>query len=195
MNLSAFKQNAIHSLYIIGLLWVILIFDVIMPIDMYKLGILPRTISGLIGILLAPFLHANFVHLVSNTFILFVLSFIMMSFYRRLALKVVIYSILLGGFGVWLLARQSYHIGASGLIFSLLTFILASGIFRKSPKSILIAVIIFFMYGGALWGVLPTTPGVSWEGHLYGALAGVLLAYIYRNDRADDNPSQFKLFQ
>ena len=141
------------------------------------------TLNGLIGIVFSPFLHLNWIHLISNTIPLLILSFVILQFYNKLFLKVSIFSIVIGGFAVWLFGRSgTNHIGASGVIFAYIGFLLFSGIFRRNIKSILIAVVIIILYGGALiQGIIPGQKGISWEGHLFGAAAGALTAWIYRN--------------
>jgi len=128
-------------------------------------------------------LHGSWGHIISNTLPLFFLTWALLFFYERIALRIWVFSAFLGGVLVWIFARDAVHIGASGVIFSLISFLIASGIFRKSFKSIIVSIIIFFLYGGAIWGVLPTQPGVSWEGHLFGFLVGILLAYIYKDSQ------------
>ncbi len=164
---------------LIALMWLVFILDN-MGFNLNQYGIYPRNIRGLIGIVCSPFLHADLQHIISNTFPMFFLSATLFFFYPKLAGKVLIFSTLLGGILVWLFARSAMHVGASGLIFALVGFLLASGIFRKQFKAFIIAVIIFFIYGGIIWGVLPTNPRVSFEGHLFGLIAGVVLAYKYR---------------
>ena len=165
----------------VGILWLVYFIDMVFPGSFNEHGIVPRTREGFWGIFFAPFLHANFQHLLSNSGPLLVLTFVLLVFYENLAFQVWTTSIFLGGFLVWIFGREATHIGASGLIFSLIGFLLGSGLFRGSFKSLFIAVAIFFLYGGILWGVLPNQEGVSWEGHLFGAIAGVILARYYRN--------------
>ena len=177
------KKNLITSLWVTATIWIVFIANFIVFFAEFKnLGIRPRELQGLIGIPLSPFLHANWGHLISNTIPLFILTFVILHFYRKLWVPVTVFSILLGGFAVWLMAQSnSIHIGASGIIFSYIGFILFSGIFRKSFKSILIGVVILVLYGGVLIrGIIPGQEGISWQGHLFGAIAGVIAAYIYR---------------
>lgn len=169
------------ALYFVGFLWIVLILNyLVFFIDFNIFGIYPRSIFGLIGIITWPFLHGGILHLVSNSIPLIVLLSITLSFYNRVALKVITIIIILGGLLVWLFGRAAIHIGASGLIYGLAAFLFASGIFKRDPKSIIIAIIIFLLYGGMIYGVLPVKSGMSWEGHLFGAIAGIFCAYIYR---------------
>ncbi len=179
-------------LILIAIMWVVFVLSYI-GLDVNQFGIYPRHVSGLPGIIISPFLHGNLSHIVSNSLPMLVLSIVLFIFYPKLANQILIFSVLIGGLLVWLLARPAIHIGASGLIFSLLGFILASGFFRKDFKSIVIAVIIFFVYGGIIWGVLPTNPQVSFEGHLFGFLSGGFLAYLYRNKAANNKKGQVKV--
>ncbi len=177
------KKNVITSLWVTGIIWIIFILNYIFFfVDFNQFGIRPRTINGLAGIIFSPFLHLNWGHLISNSIPLLILTFVILQFYNKLYIQVSIFSILVGGFAVWLFGRSgTNHIGASGLIFAYIGFLLFSGIFRKSFKSVLIAVIIIFLYGGALLqGIIPGQKGVSWEGHLFGAAAGALAAWIFR---------------
>ena len=177
------KKNLITSLWVTASIWIVFLANFIIFFAEFKnFGIRPRDPAGLIGIPLSPFLHANWGHLISNSIPLFILTFIILHFYKKLWLPVTIFSVLLGGTAVWALAQSdSNHIGASGVIFSYIGFILFSGIFRRSFKSILIGVIILFLYGGVLIkGIMPGQEGISWQGHLFGAIAGVIAAYIYR---------------
>ncbi len=165
-------KNLKIPIILVALMWLVFILDN-MGFNLNQYGIYPRTLRGLIGIVCSPFLHADWGHIVSNTIPMFILSATLFVFYPKLAGKVLIFSALLGGILVWIFARSAMHVGASGLIFSLVGFLLASGIFRKKFKALLIAIIIFFIYGGIIWGVLPTNPRVSFEGHLFGLIAGV----------------------
>ena len=176
------KKGLTISISVIALLWIILILNTITPpIDFNQYGILPRKVSGLKGILLAPFLHGGAWHLISNTMPLFVLLTGLFWLYNRVAVRVIIFSALIGGGLVWLFGREAMHIGASGVIFSLVAFFIFSGIFKKDFKSIILALFVFFMYGGVVWGMLPGQVGVSWEGHLFGFGTGIGLAYAYKD--------------
>ncbi len=161
------------------ILWAIRIIDFILPIDFNQFGIIPRTFRGLPGIVFSPFLHGSFIHLISNSIPFFVLILVLLTFYEKIALQVILLFIVCGGLLVWIFARSSSHVGASGLIYSLTAFLIAGGIFMRNLKSMVIAVVIFFLYGGLMWGVFPTRPWVSWEGHLFGFIVGVGLAYLY----------------
>ncbi len=173
-------------------IWIVFILQSI-GFNLNQYGIIPRNMWGLRGIIFAPFLHGNLAHISSNSPTVFLFSVVLFVFYPKLAVRVMIFSVLIGGFLVWLFARSAVHLGASGLIFSLLGFLLASGLFRKNLKSILISGIIFFIYGGLIWGVLPSQPHISFEGHLFGFIAGIFLAYLYRNTAATDVASVSKL--
>jgi len=177
------KSKLVSSFVVLAIMWLVFLADFIFPVNFNNFGITPRTVRGLFGIIFSPFLHAGLYHLVSNSLPIFFLTFALLVFYEKIAVKVWTLSAILGGSMVWLLSwRNATHVGASGVIFSLIGFLVASGIFRKSFKAIAVGVLVFFIYGGALWGVLPTNPYVSWEGHLFGLLAGIFLAYVYRNE-------------
>lgn len=178
------KKSLIIALWAVAIIWAVYILNIIVFFAEFKsLGIRPRETLGLIGIPLSPFLHASWGHLIGNSIPLFILTFLIVQFYNKLWIPVSIFSVFLGGFAVWLFAQSnSVHIGASGVIFSYIGFLLFSGIFRRSPKAIIIGLIILLLYGGTLiFGVLPKQPGISWQGHLFGAIAGIIAAYIYRN--------------
>lgn len=186
MKENNFTNKLIAAVLLIAAIWAIYFVDWIIPYDFERLGILPRHISGLKGILFSPFIHGDWLHLISNTAPLFFLTLTILVFYPRMALPVWLLSAVLGGGLVWLIGRTSYHIGASGIIYALAGFLIASGLFRRDFKSLAIAIIIFFLYGGILWGVFPTVPWVSWEAHLSGFVIGVLLAYLFRHGAREE---------
>jgi membrane associated rhomboid family serine protease len=140
------------------------------------LGIIPRHIIGLRGILFAPFLHAGLGHLIANTIPFLVLGWFVMLQETSDFFVVTGITMLFSGLGVWLFGSPGVHIGASGLIFGYLGFMLFRGYFERNFPSILLAFIVGFLYGGALWGILPTVPGRSWEGHLFGLIGGAIAA-------------------
>ncbi len=172
-------QKIKNSLFFIIILWIIWAVSLVFPMDLKNFGIIPRSIIGIRGIFLSPFLHKDLTHLISNTVPLFILLTVLYIFYARISKRVVIFSIILGNSLVWLFARKAVHIGASGLIYSLAGFLIASGFFRKSFKLLLVSIIIILLYGGMIYGIFPTQKAISWEGHLFGAIAGVFLAYFY----------------
>jgi len=181
------KKRVTNILIFISILWIITIVDSILPFEFCQYGIVPRTLKGLIGIISAPLLHANFFHLLSNTLPLFVLLLVLFTFYTDDALDVVILSVLIGGSLVWIFGRASSHVGISGLIYSLAAFLILAGIIRKDIKLFLISLLIIFLYGGLIWGVFPTRYWISWEGHLFGAIAGFLLAYFLVKKKRTQN--------
>lgn len=173
-------------------IWLIKIVDVFLGLDFRSWGVWPREITGLRGIIFYPLLHGDareegfqlfghFDHVFSNTIPLLVLGFILFHSYRKVALKVWAAIWVISGAAVWMFARGSIHIGASGLVYGLAFFVFFSGVFRKDVRSIALALLVAFFYGGLVWGVLPLQAGVSWEGHLFGGLAGAMMAWWYQD--------------
>ncbi len=193
MSLKKEKKRFLASLklplYFVGVLWVIKLFEVITSINLGYFGVLPRTIDGLIGILTYPLIHGDFLHLFNNSVPLIILGFITFYSYKSVAHKVLPFIWASSGILVWLFARQDYHIGASGVVYGLAFFIAFSGLFRKDLKSVALALFVVFWYGGIIWGLLPIQSGVSWEGHLFGAIAGLFCAYRYKGV---DLPEKFE---
>lgn len=148
-----------------------------------RLGIFPRSLLGAVGILTAPLVHGDWLHLVSNLFPWLILCTATLLFYPRESRSVLMVAYFGTGIGVWLLARPSYHIGVSGQVYALASFLFFSGIFRRNRASLMIALGVGTLYGGMLQGVFPQVGqlNVSWESHLLGALVGVFLAWHYRN--------------
>lgn len=146
-------------------------------------GIIPREIIGLRGILFAPFLHGSLGHLIANTIPFLILGWFVMLQETSDFFVVTGITMLISGLGVWLLGAPGVHVGASGLIFGYLGFLLLRGYFERNFPSILLSLIVGFLYGGALWGILPTVPGISWEGHLFGLIGGVLAARLLARRR------------
>ena len=175
---STLKQNAIIIGIALAAMWGLEIIDAIVGQPLNDWGVVPRTASGLIGIPLAPLLHGDFGHLASNTIPFAVLAFFTMLRGTRNFAMATGFIIVVGGLMVWLMGRSASHIGASGLIFGYFGYLLAAGFFERSLKSILLAVLVGLLYGGMIFGVLPSRPGVSWEGHLFGALAGGGFAFL-----------------
>lgn len=147
------------------------------------LGVYPREWFGLPGIISMPLVHGSFAHLISNTFPLLFLGATLFYFYKRIALKILMACYFITGIVIWLFARPSFHIGASGLIYAIAAFLVFFGIFRKDLRSLFVSIIIIILYGGMVYGILPIQPGVSWESHLFGGAVGTVMAYRYQNYR------------
>ncbi len=163
----------------IGALWFVYLLDWIVPIKFTDWGVVPRTIWGLVGIPLSPFLHASFGHLLGNTIPLAILLTLLAGSRAR-SWETVIEVILLGGGLLWVFGRSAVHVGASGLVYGLIAFLLVAGFREKRFVPLMISLLVGFLYGGTLlWGVLPSIgTHVSWDGHLCGAVAGGLFGYF-----------------
>ena len=175
----AIKDNLSLLFGLAAIAWALEIFDLILFGFLDSLGIQPRTIRGLFGVAATPFLHLGFGHLISNTLPFFVLGGIVLIGGRKIFLLASLLILAIGGGAVWTLGPgATNHIGASGLIFGYLGFLLARGIFEKSGFWIVVSVIVLVLYGGMIAGVLPGQAGVSWQGHLFGFLGGVVAAKV-----------------
>jgi membrane associated rhomboid family serine protease len=175
------KRQALTLSVAIGTMWGAFVANTMLGGALTRFGIVPRTESGVIGILVAPLLHANLNHLLANTVPFAVLGWLVMLRDRRHFLTVTALSALGAGLVAWVLgAPGSVHIGASGVIFGYLGFLLMSGWYARSVASVALAVLVASMWGGMVFGILPGTPGVSWQGHLGGFVGGVLAARLFR---------------
>jgi len=161
-------------------LWVVHLLSLLFSEDLSKLGLLPRNLVGLLGILTSPLIHADFSHLISNTIPLIILGWIIFYFHPKVSYILFIFIYLVTGLLVWIFARQVYHIGASGIVYGFVSFLFFSGIFRRDNTSIALALVITFLYGGLVWGMIPGWKGISWESHLFGAITGFVAAYLFR---------------
>ncbi len=163
----------------VGTMWAIQFVNLLVfrqTLNLY--GIIPRQVIGLRGILFAPFLHGGLGHLIANTIPFVILGWFVMLQETSDFFAVTAITMVVSGFGVWLFGASGVHVGASALIFGYLGFLLLRGYFERNFPSILLSLVVGFLYGGAIWGVLPTQPGISWEGHLFGFIGGVIAARI-----------------
>ncbi|WP_372470425.1 rhomboid family intramembrane serine protease [Saccharothrix luteola] len=174
--------SAVVVLGFVGLLYVVEAIDTVLGGRLDNDGVIPRDFSQWDNILWFPLLHGDWTHLTGNAVPLLVLSYLATSAGIKQFLQVTAVIWLTSGLGVWIFGSTGSHIGASGLVFGFLVFLLVRGIFARSPLQIVLAVVVFAVYGAALWGVLPGQPGISWEGHLFGALGGVLAAWGVAQD-------------
>ena len=174
-----------HSLLIvvafIALLWAIEIMDRGLGLGLYRLGVYPGKLQGLWGILSAPLIHGSWSHLASNSFALLLLGVALLYGYPRAAKPVLALVYIGSGVGVWLFARHNYHIGASGLTHGMMFFIFTTGILRGDRLSVALSMIVFFLFGGMVWSIFPQEPGVSYESHFFGAISGILAAFLFRD--------------
>jgi len=167
----------------LAIIWVVFIVNAILPIDLNNFGLLPRSERGLFGIFTAPFLHVNLNHIISNSVPLLVLLLTTSFVYSTRIYSIIFSIVLIGGGMEWLFARTAYHIGASGLIYGLVGFLTFSGIYQRRLVPFIVAVAIGLVYGTTMWmGMLPMQcSSISWEGHLFGAIAGIITARMMRN--------------
>ena len=168
------------SLYFVTLLWVVTLLDWGLELELTRFGVRPRSLPGLPGVLVAPLLHGDFSHLISNSLPLLVLGTGMLYLYPHSSLKVIPAVYLGPGLAVWLFGRPPLHIGASGLVYGLAIYILISGIIRRDTRAVSAAMLVFFLYGTLLLGLLPNHSSISWETHLIAALIGLVLALLFR---------------
>ncbi|MCP4604528.1 MAG: rhomboid family intramembrane serine protease [Proteobacteria bacterium] len=189
---SSWKDQLVFSLIVLGglvaAMWVLEIVDqFILGGALNQYGIRPRDTDRLSGILFAPFLHGDFAHLSSNTIPFLVLGWFILLRGRAAFLVATLVAVIIGGAGTWLIgASSSVHIGASGVVFGYLGFLLGGGIFDRSIGTIILALISAVLYGGIIFGVLPGQVGISWQGHLFGFIGGVLAAKLFAGSRSKE---------
>lgn len=170
---------------LVAAMWVVEIIDLIPGTNLDRWGIRPRELVGLVGIVTAPFLHNGFAHLISNTIPFLILGGLIAASGVAQFFRVTVIVGLTAGLGTWLIGQSdSYHIGASGLVFGYLTYLLARGLFERKLTYLVVGLVVLFLYGGVLWGLVPR-PGISWQGHLFGALGGVLAAKVLHATKAE----------
>ncbi len=171
------KQSIKAIITFLFIIWVSYFLSLIFPLQQF--GLVPRTLPGLLGIFFSPFLHGSLPHLINNSigFALFAVILALLEGNKMFA-KVML-MLVMGGMLTWLMGRSAIHIGASGLIFSFFGYMLLAGWFSKKIKYILVSICLIFFYSGMIFGIFPGTPGVSWDGHLFGFIAGIIVAWLY----------------
>lgn len=183
------KRQAMTLGVIVAIFWLVEILDwIFFHGSLDTLGVRPRSLIGLRGILFAPFLHANLGHLLANTFPFLILGWFVLVRRERDFVVVSVIAAVVSGLGIWLIGpSRSIHIGASGIIFGYFGYLLLRGYFERSLSSVLWSVLVVFLYGGMLFGVIPRAAGVSWQAHLFGFIGGGLAAYLLVNRGRDSN--------
>jgi len=163
-------------------IWTIFLIELRFQVNLNDYGIYPQKLSGLKGVVLSPLIHGSIEHLYNNTIPLAVLTAALFYFYRNIALRVLLIGILISGIFTWAVGRPSYHIGASGIIYLLASFMFFKGIFTRHFRLVALSLVVVFIYGSMLWYIFPVEDGISWEGHLGGFLTGLGLAYFMKSD-------------
>ena len=174
------KEVLLVPTIFIFLIWFIYWIEIRFSLNFTKFGVLPRNLSGLKGVFLSSFIHSDTNHLFNNSVPLFVLISFLVYFYRSVYLKVLFFGGFLSGLLTWLIAREAYHIGASGIVYLVFSFVFFSGVIKKQFQLVAVSLIVIFLYGSMIWYVLPIKDGVSWEGHLSGFLIGLIFAFIFK---------------
>jgi len=166
-------------------IWLVYWFEMQLDTDFSSWGVLPRNAIGLRGVLFSPFIHGDGFHLLHNTLPLLVLSTSLFYFYDLISFKVLLYGTLFTGLLTWVIGRESYHIGASGVIYLLFGFLSLKGLISKHFRLLAVSFFVIFMYGSMVWYVTPVDYKISWEGHLSGFLTGIAFAFLFRNNIAE----------
>ena len=181
MNRSPHLFTAIeYALSFLGIFWFVWLIDTVFSLNLGVLGVYPRSIDGLIGVITSPFIHGGLEHLLANTIPFGILCTLLFLFYKKNAFLFFILNWITAGLGTWLIGREAYHIGVSGVIYAIASFLIFGGIFSRKFKLIIPSIIVIVAYSGLLWGIFPTDGNVSWEGHLAGAVSGIVWAYVFR---------------
>lgn len=194
-----------YPLLFVMALWIVFWVETRFGINLNPYGIYPRTWEGLRGIAFGPFIHGSLEHLFNNSVPLFVLTAALFYFYRRIRWRVLILGLFFTGLATWAIGRPSLHIGASGVVYLLASFLFFKGIFSKQYQLTALALAVVFLYGGMLWYVFPVNPEISWEGHLSGFFVGLVFAFLFKGnpierkkydwERDDYNPDQDPFLQ
>ena len=175
-----FLNAFVYPLLFVMLLGLVHLVQYVFDIKFTTYGIFPRDQKGLIGIITSPLIHGSFSHFFNNSIPLLILGSSLFFFYKEIALRVTVWIYFMVGVWTWIYAREAYHIGASGLLYGLFSFLLVSGFIRRNTQLIALSFAVIFLYGSLVWGIFPIDVEISFEGHLWGFVAGIVLAFYYR---------------
>ena len=180
-----FNKNLINTLkyplFFLLIMWSVKIFEILYNISYIDLGVFPRSFKGLKGVFFSPFIHKDLGHLINNSMPILVLGSSLIYFYPRIKFRLVVWLYFTCGILLWGIGRSSFHIGASGFIYALASFIFFSGLMKKNKRLSALSLAVVFIYGSMFWGLLPTHENVSWEGHLSGLIAGLIIAFFFKD--------------
>lgn len=175
-----FKLALKFSFWFTAMLWLILIVDTLFDLGLARFGLRPGSLEGLLGVFTAPLLHSGPEHLFSNSLPLIVSLTTILYLYPASAMRVIPVIWMGSGVLAWMIGRPSLHFGASGFVYGLLAYVFVSGLLRLDMRSVAVSIMVWFLYGSMIWGVLPIRPNMSWELHLSGAILGVAMAIAFR---------------
>ncbi len=181
----SFPMLGVPMIFVI-IIWIVYWLEIRFKVNLNVFGVYPRQMEGLPGIIFGPFIHGSLKHLFNNSVPLLVLSTALFYFYYDIRWKVLFYGLLLTGAATWLIGRPSWHIGASGVVYMLTSFLFFKGIFSKQYQLTALALVVVFLYGSMLWYVFPVNPEISWEGHLSGFFVGLLFAFIFKSNPVEN---------
>lgn len=181
-NKAPFYSALLYPTLFVLVLWVVYWAEIRFHLNFTPYGLKPQSLSGLVGVLTSPFIHGGIGHLYRNTIPVFVLSAGLFYFYKDISWKTLLFGLLLSGLLTWFIGRPSYHIGASGMVYFLASFLFFKGIRSKNYRLVALSLVVVFLYGSLVWGTLPGKPGISWEGHLSGFIAGFVLSFVFKSD-------------
>lgn len=178
--LKELRSSVLIPLILVIAMALIELGEFVFDIDLGQFGVYPRKLSGLLGVFTYPFIHSDWKHLTNNSSALLVLGTMLYYFYRPVATKTLLWVYLMSGVWLWIGGRPNFHIGASGIVYALFGFLFFSGLLRKHLKLMALSMLVVFLYGSLVWGIFPVDHQISYEGHLFGLLAGIVVAIVYR---------------
>ena len=186
-------RQVLLPIIFVSLIITIKLIENYFQLRLLKYGVFPRTIEGAIGIITSPLLHGDWKHLFNNSVPLLVLGTSLRYFYSQISKEVFLWSWLISGLWLWSIGRPSFHIGASGIVYALASFLFFSGLIRRHTRLMSVSFVVVFLYGGLIWGVFPIKEHISWEGHLSGGLAGIILAWWFKSEGPPKQKYQYEI--
>lgn len=171
----------VWPILLVLVLWLVYWIEIRFRVDFTTYGVYPREVKGLFGIIASAFIHSGIEHLYKNSIPIAVLTAALFYFYKDIAWKSLMYGLFFSGLLTWIIGRPSYHIGASGMVYFLASFLFFKGVRSKNFRLIALSLVVVFLYGSLVWGTMPGKPGISWEGHLSGFIIGFLLSFVLKS--------------